>query len=89
MSKRYAASTHNLKPGGTILPVIEGPTHEEGLTTEAVVYNPRGNLGPNSRVSSARPLFSNYNAKTFKKNVNHVNNLVHNYVGTNYHKSPE
>lgn len=87
LSKRFGTSSQNFKPVSTLLPAIEG-AHEEGITTEDV-YNPKVNMRTGSRVSSARPLFSNFSAKTLKKNVDHATNLVKNYGGTNNMKSPE
>ena len=84
MSKRITGLTQNYKSSGVILPAIEG-IHEEGITSEDVVYNPRTTTQPGSRATSARPLFSNFSAKTFKKNIDHATKLVKNYAGNPNH----
>jgi len=88
LSKRVTGLAHNYKSSGVILPAIDG-IHEEGITSEDVVYNPRTTTQPGSRATSARPLFSNFSAKTFKKNVDHATKLVKNYAGNHNHKSSE
>ena len=81
LSKRFTSPNQNFKSTGVILPAIEG-INEEGMTSENLVYNPRGNTA-----SSTRPLFSNFSAKSFRKNLEHANKLVKNYTGNNIKSS--
>lgn len=81
LSKRFTSPNQQFKSTGIILPAIEG-IHEEGMTTENLVYNPRGNTA-----ASSRPLFSNFSTKSLKKNIDHANKLVQNYAGNKNIKS--